>query len=235
VEFRPGYASLGFLGHAHGHFEYSSGEEIELCSIWVSPCVFDECCRAVSGTGGWGFHAVLQGDYHNCDFKNDAREESILNRLEMSATSGSDRLNRLLLESQILELLSINIERLFCGGFRDDRPTGLSKADMERLTLAREILLSRLESPPSLLELSRMIQMNDCTLKRTFKRRFGKTVYEFVREQRLEKAFFLLQDGHHNVSQSACAVGYTNVSHFSEAFQKRFGVSPRALVRATSG
>jgi len=49
--------------------------------------------------------------------------------------------------------------------------------------------------------------------------------------QRLEKAFALLEQGEHNVSESAFAVGYTNVSHFSEAFQKRFGILPRVLIR----
>ena len=42
----------------------------------------------------------------------------------------------------------------------------------------------------------------------------------------------LLEQGEHNVSESAFAVGYTNVSHFSEAFQKRFGILPRVLIRS---
>jgi AraC-like DNA-binding protein len=73
--------------------------------------------------------------------------------------------------------------------------------------------------------------MNDYKLKRTFKIYFGKTVYEYIREQRLEKAFSLLAGGQSNVSQSAFAVGYTNISHFSQAFRERFGISPKNLSR----
>ncbi|MDU5083001.1 MAG: AraC family transcriptional regulator [Bacillota bacterium] len=102
---------------------------------------------------------------------------------------------------------------------------------MERLVYAREILLNRLESPPTLLELSRIIQMNDCKLKRSFKQHFGKTVYELIREQRFEKAFSLLESGKHNVSETAFAVGYTNVSHFSKTFKERFGITPRDLCK----
>lgn len=72
---------------------------------------------------------------------------------------------------------------------------------------------------------------NDCKLKRTFKQYYGKTVYEFIREQRLEKAFSLLERGGCNVSESAFAVGYTNVSHFSKAFQQKFGIAPRILIK----
>ena len=71
--------------------------------------------------------------------------------------------------------------------------------------------------------------MNDYKLKRSFKAYFGKTVYEYVREQRLEKAFSLLAGGRCNVSQTAFAVGYTNISHFSQAFREKFGLSPKKV------
>lgn len=55
--------------------------------------------------------------------------------------------NRLLLESHILELLSINIERLLCMDEGKDYVSPLSRTDVDSLVYAREILLNRLESP----------------------------------------------------------------------------------------
>ncbi|MEW9054080.1 MAG: helix-turn-helix domain-containing protein [Neobacillus sp.] len=52
-----------------------------------------------------------------------------------------------------------------------------------------------------------------------------------MREQRFDKAFSLLEDGEHNVSETAFAVGYTNVSHFSKTFKERFGITPRDLCK----
>ncbi len=231
VELRPGYSSLGFLGEASSQSEYSSGEEVQLYSIWVSPYTFDGFCEAVCGKSNIGFRSFQKDTYSCCGFKSDAREESIINKLDMCFIKEANQINRLLLESYVLELLSINIERLICMNSGREYESQLSRADMDSLTYAREILLNRLESPPTLFELSRIIHMNDCKLKRSFKQYFGKTVYEFIREQRLEKAFALLEQGKHNVSESAFAVGYTNVSHFSEAFQKRFGIPPRVLIR----
>lgn len=227
MEIRAGYTSLGFLGEVSGRAQYESGEEVELYSIWISPCAFDGFCEAVSGKSGIGFQTFCHGAYSRRDFKSDAREEAIKRKLETCFTAGRDHFNRLLVESYLLELLSINIERLICA---DTVHQNLSKTDMKQMTIAREILLSRLDTPPSLLELSRILHINDCKLKRSFKQAFGITVYGFIREQRLEKAFSLLEQGKYNVSEAATAVGYTNASHFSEAFQKKFGITPSSMI-----
>lgn len=230
VKLRPGYSSLGFLGQTTGHFEYDKGEKIQLYSIWVSSSAFDNFCEAVCGKKDVGFNSFQKGSYYCCDFKSDPREENIIKKLDLCFAEGSDSLNKLLLESYILELMSINIERLVCKDCSKNL-NQISKTDMESLAYAREILLNRLESPPTLLELSRLIHMNDCKLKRSFKQYAGKTVYEFIREQRFDKAFSLLEGGEYNVSQTAFAVGYTNVSHFSKSFKERFGITPKDLCR----
>lgn len=227
MEIRPGHTSLGFLGEVSGRSQYESGEEVELYSVWVSPCAFDSFCQAVSGKSGIGFESFMRGSYSHHDFKSDAREENLKRKLEACFTAGTGQFNRLLMESYLLELLSINIERLLCP---DEARQKLSKADMEQMTVAREILLDRLAAPPSLFELSRILHMNDCKLKRCFKQCYGTTVYGFIRDQRMEKAFSLLEQGAHNVSEAAFAVGYTNVSHFSEAFQKKFGFTPSSII-----
>jgi AraC-like DNA-binding protein len=231
VELRPGYASLGFLGQTTGYSEYDSGEEIQLYSIWVSPDAFNDFCESVRGNRNMGFQSFQQDAYYRCDFKSDVREENIMNKLDRCFMQTGDCLNKLLVESYLLEIMSLNIERLFCTNSAGNQTNHLTRSDMEQLIYAREILLNRLVSPPSLLELSHIIHMNDCKLKRTFKQCFGKTVYEFIREQRLEKAFTLLHHEEHNVSEAAFAVGYTNVSHFSEAFKKKYGFTPRALCK----
>jgi AraC family transcriptional regulator, transcriptional activator of the genes for pyochelin and ferripyochelin receptors len=47
-------------------------------------------------------------------------------------------------------------------------------------------------APPSLLELSRQIGLNDYKLKLGFKQLFGNTVFGYVWEQRMQQARFLL-------------------------------------------
>lgn len=230
VEIKPGYSNLGFLGETTGHSEYKCGEEIKIYSIWVKPDIFDEFCQAVSGRGDFGFRTFQKFNRPYYSFQRGVREELLLKKLDMAMEVPENRLNRLLLESQILELLSVNIERLICPEGEQDIPIPLTAADAESLRTAREILLRRLDCPPSLHELSRLIQMNDFKMKRLFKQYYGKTIYQYIREERMEKACMLLQKGDCNVSQTAWAVGYTNISHFSEAFKKYHGISPHILI-----
>lgn len=60
---------------------------------------------------------------------------------------------------------------------------------------SEDILLERMAEPPSLLELSRLIGLNDYKLKTGFKEMYGTTVFGYLREQRLEKAYRLLMEG----------------------------------------
>lgn len=53
----------------------------------------------------------------------------------------------------------------------------------------------------TLIELSRLIGLNDYKLKKGFKEMFGTTVFGYLREKRLEKAFHLLQEGTMNVTE----------------------------------
>ncbi|SHE13431.1 Adenosine deaminase [Chlamydia abortus] len=54
-------------------------------------------------------------------------------------------------------------------------------------------MLERMANPPSLLELSRMIGINDNKLKIGFKELYGTTVFGYLREKRLEKALNLIR------------------------------------------
>ena len=228
VEVQPGRALVGFMGSVRAHAEYDKGETVQMYSIWASPRAFNGFCEAVSGRSDISFQDFQNRNYACHHFRTDMREESILGKLDACLSGERDTINRLLVESCVLELLSINLERLlYDGGGRS--VSGLSRTEVGSLKFAREILLNRLESPPSLYELSRLVNLNDCKLKRAFKLLFGKTVYEYVREQRLEKAFDLLETGKCNVSEAAFAVGYTNISHISEAFQRKYGVLPRVV------
>ena len=107
-------------------------------------------------------------------------------------------------------------------------PPGLSRADAERLHHARDLVLASLQQPPTLPELARRAGINVNKLTTGFRQLFGCSVYAFVREQRMAQAHALLAAGEMSVSEAAYACGYTD-SHFSKAFQRRYGVLPSAL------
>jgi len=70
------------------------------------------------------------------------------------------------------------------------------------------------------------LSREDMESLRLAKEMFGYTVHAYVIEQRMQRAKQLLEQGSMTVSEAAYRVGYGNVSHFSAAFRKKFGVRP---------
>jgi AraC-like DNA-binding protein len=132
---------------------------------------------------------------------------------------------RLFLEGKALELLGL-VAAAEMARNQSDRPS-LQPDLLDRVHHARDILRQRLDNPPSLGELSRLVGLNDCTLKREFRQVFGKTVFGYLHDYRMKQARQALEIGNLSVGEVARMVGYTNLPAFSRAFSKRFDINPR--------
>lgn len=142
--------------------------------------------------------------------------------------SGSAR--RLYLECKTMELLILMLARLAdADGEEGSRRVPLSLADRERIHAARDILLDRMEDPPSLSRLAREVGVNEFKLKRGFRQLFGDTPYGVLRDARLSRAREYLESGAMNVCEACVAVGYSNPGNFIGLFKKRFGSTPGDL------
>ncbi len=128
--------------------------------------------------------------------------------------------------SQMTTLLSH-----FFGHLSEMTEGGLKQEEREKLFQAKEILSQNLETPPSLTELSRHIGLNSFKLKKNFKQLFGVPVFKYLQNERLTKAFELLQDQHLSIQEAAWQVGYDSLSSFSNAFTKKFGFRPSEIKR----
>lgn len=99
--------------------------------------------------------------------------------------------------------------------------------NVQKIKIAKGILLQRMAHPPTLKELSREINLNEYRLKEGFKNIYGKTVFQYLNDYRLDTAKHLLDEGNIKVNDAAYHIGYTNPSHFIAAFKKKFGVTPK--------
>ncbi|MFY0690161.1 MAG: response regulator [Cyclobacteriaceae bacterium] len=79
-------------------------------------------------------------------------------------------------------------------------------------------------------ELSREIGVSERQLFRITKSTTGLTPAAFLKEVRLQKGKYLLENRHtHNVLETMKAVGYTSQAHFGKAMKHRFGINPSKL------
>jgi AraC-like DNA-binding protein len=54
----------------------------------------------------------------------------------------------------------------------------------------------------------------------------GRSIFQHLRELRLERAAALLCEGKMQITQIALEVGYASPSHFTSAFRETFGCCP---------
>lgn len=106
--------------------------------------------------------------------------------------------------------------------------------DRGRLLFARQYLLDHLTMPPTIDELSRIAGINTFKLKNGFKELFGETIYGYLNSFRLEKASQMIAQGEKNMTQIAFELGFSSLQHFSTAFKKAYGCSPKKI-KSTKG
>jgi AraC family transcriptional regulator len=104
------------------------------------------------------------------------------------------------------------------------RDSGISPRERRQLLCARDLLLDNLSRSPTIAQLAHATGLNQLKIKRGFKALFGISVYALFQRERMEHARRLL--ARHNVTETALLLGYSNISHFSDAFRKQFGVLP---------
>lgn len=159
---------------------------------------------------------------------------NILRQIVNCSYAGINR--RIFLESKALELLAVcsvewGTQVIAQEEHKLHKPVRLSRHDIDKIGHARDQLIANMESPPSLLELAAQVGISDWKLKVGFREVFGTTVYGYLREHRMTYAHQLMDQGAVNINEVACMVGYSNPSHFTSAFRKKYGINPSEYVR----
>jgi AraC family transcriptional regulator len=128
-----------------------------------------------------------------------------------------DDLSPLGLEATVLELLLT------------DRHENHRAAIPRWLLRVREMLR---EERPTLTELSRAVGRHPVQISRQFHHYFGCTISDYVRRVRIGRAQWLLAKGDRSVAEIALACGFCDQSHFTTAFGRLVGMSPRQWLMA---
>lgn len=137
-------------------------------------------------------------------------------------------IERMYLESKVIELVALVLDYEAAIDRGKTEKSSLKPEQLERIHYAKEILLRDISNPPSLKELARQAGLNDFILKQGFHYCFNNTVFGLLRDRRLELAKQLLADRDISVSEAGYQVGYASLAFFSQAFKRKFGISPKA-------
>ncbi len=132
------------------------------------------------------------------------------------------------MRAKAVELLTTMIHAL--DRYLDDVPRSglaLSARDRKKLAHAQAIMAEDLEGHLTLAELARRVGLNRTKLALGFKNVYGVSVQEYWRDARLVRANELLRDGAASITDVAFSMGYAELSSFTRAFHRKFGLLPR--------
>ncbi len=225
IERSPGDSVLAYLPKTRGTNQILSKGRLLGVSFHFSPQVFYElftdlpgCLKglcSVSGTPkGQRFYQQSRFD-----------KETLLVLKQILVCPYEGEIQRLYFESKALELVALKLAELEQG----HRVPDSNRRDLDRAREAYHILLSDLDHPPSLIDLSRRVGINRNKLNQEFKALYGDTVFNVLRNARLSEAWSLLKQSDKSLSEIAFSVGYNNQSNFTTAFRKEFGKTPKEV------
>ena len=103
--------------------------------------------------------------------------------------------------------------------------------NVEEMEVLRAWVNAHLSEEIHVERFARVLHLGVHHFARTFRRSFGRSPHDFVREQRLTRASELLLSSDAPVSAIAMATGFSDQSHLTRCFKLRFGEPPATLRR----
>lgn len=151
----------------------------------------------------------------------------VLNQIIKNDMDNSTR--SLLYRAKIYELFSLIFKKTKEIDL-DQCPFLNNDENLKKIAKAKDVILKDIKNPPSLIELSKTIDLSLKNLKKGFKEIYGKPVYKYLFDFKMERAKQLLSNGNLNVNEVSYDLGYSSSSHFIAAFKKKYGITPRTYI-----
>ncbi|MDM9382302.1 AraC family transcriptional regulator [Chlorogloeopsis sp. ULAP01] len=224
----PGQYSLCGSGtYPQGSCQQSNEQRFLEINVHINPNIFRVLAGDESGEISQKLHHLIKKPIYECYTRTGTKTpamQAVLHQILNCPYQGA--VKRMYFEGKALELMALLLEQELELQDSSKEDLSLKPDKVECIQYAKEILHKNLNNPPSLMELARLVGLNDCTLKQGFKLVFGTTVFGYLYDLRMEQARLLLQEDRMNVTEVAKAIGYTNSKSFATAFKRKFGISP---------
>lgn len=124
-------------------------------------------------------------------------------------------------------ILAKQIEQFYNEVTNGSNTSSLLKNELLRVTEMGEYVKNYPEIPHSIKKLCAKSNLSPAKLQEGFKFMFDRTVSDFVRNVRLEKAVVLLNTSDLTISEIVYTVGLTSRSYFCKIFKQKYHCSPK--------
>lgn len=206
---------------------FSAGQHVRKVNISVGPEWLDDFLG--DGDGDWTAVGRFAARHLAMTDWAPSRESVSAAEALLACLARDNVLNRISLEICALTILRDAFTTLDPGS---DRPAVADGADPVQAHAIRRYVASRLLDACTLGEIAAAVGMSVSKMQRVFKRTFGITIVEHVRQSRLALAHRAIALEGRSIQQAAHLAGYSSAANFATAFKRQFGRSPSEVRRA---
>ena len=141
----------------------------------------------------------------------------------------SNKIGSDLLIDSLKTTLAIHVLRQYCttkpklASYKDS----LSKSKLRQI---KEYIHEHLDRNLTVIELAEIAQISPYHFIRLFKKATARTPHQYILQQRIEKARYLLQHQEITIAEIAALVGFCDQSHFTKYFKQIVGMTPRQYI-----
>ncbi len=153
----------------------------------------------------------------------------ILSQLRNKQTN--DLLRPIYIKGKVYELLSYYFSQS-SEKETENCPYISNEETASKIKLAKQLIITNMNNPPSLADLAKEVGLNIKKLKTAFKEIYGVPVFTFLLNHKMELAKTLLQEQQLNVNEIASHLGYSASSHFIAAFKRKYGITPKQFSKS---
>ncbi|KRT17971.1 hypothetical protein ASU31_01370 [Pedobacter ginsenosidimutans] len=137
--------------------------------------------------------------------------------------SARDFSNTMLLDAKLTEFIYYLIRHLSQKEIEPADSDGLTQRRLDSIREAHTRIMSNMDTEISVLQLSRWVGLNECDLKRDFKKVYGLPIRQYIIQQKIQMANLLVAENHVDLAEAARSLGYTNIRYFEMLFKRYYG------------
>ncbi|PIE56414.1 MAG: hypothetical protein CSA34_03640 [Desulfobulbus propionicus] len=229
----PGLNVVSAFPHSSGFMEIGGTDRNRMIAIHIDPVFFAGYCKEHLHNSANALPPAVERLINEECFSYLCQQAqlnpsmtSVANQLLACPYEGI--LQQIFLESKTLELIVLQLDMIASSS---QIACSLTPKDIERVHTAKKLLIENILAPPGLFQLARAVSLSHTKLNQGFRHEFGVTVFEYLRQHRLQQGKELLDTLEMNVTEVAYATGFSSPSHFAKAFRNHYKVKPSAYLK----
>jgi AraC-like DNA-binding protein len=157
----------------------------------------------------------------------DAGYRELMNEVLAEVPEVRSPLNLIMVQNRIMLLVERFFTRLYEKMKDLKEVVSIDNEEIQRMMDAEALLVKDFSVPaPTISELARHTAMSETKFKNQFRKMYQSGPYEYFQKNRMQRARYLLLTRKYSVKETGTQLGFNNLSNFTIAFKKEFGMLP---------